>query len=120
METPNSIFEYQENEQRIEEIRKKAEQKMLKMKKQCETDGQAAKAELILQVYLLLIVYCLRCTGKSRRVGGPFCAACQCSTFQEFFFIISTYTLFVSLLFRPFINHHRQKRTFSFVRYAVL
>uniref|UniRef100_A0A0R3S3E8 GRIP domain-containing protein n=1 Tax=Elaeophora elaphi TaxID=1147741 RepID=A0A0R3S3E8_9BILA len=40
----------QENEQRAEEIKRKAEQKLLKMKKQCETDGKAAKAELLLQI----------------------------------------------------------------------
>ncbi|CAG9536747.1 unnamed protein product [Cercopithifilaria johnstoni] len=40
----------QENEQQAEEIKKKAEQKMLKMKQECETDGKAAKAELLLQI----------------------------------------------------------------------
>ncbi|VDK68086.1 unnamed protein product [Litomosoides sigmodontis] len=40
----------QENEKRIEEIKKKAEQKILRMREQCETDGKTAKAELLLQI----------------------------------------------------------------------
>ncbi|VDO29510.1 unnamed protein product [Onchocerca flexuosa] len=40
----------QENQEKAEEIKKKAEHKILKMKKQYETDGKAAKAELLLQI----------------------------------------------------------------------
>ncbi|VDN06882.1 unnamed protein product [Thelazia callipaeda] len=39
-----------DNELRIEEMNKKAEQKMLKVKKQYEADGNAAKAELLLEI----------------------------------------------------------------------
>ncbi|KAM3723491.1 Golgin subfamily A member [Dirofilaria immitis] len=40
----------QENQQGTEEIKKKAEQKILRIKKQCETNEKAAQTELLLQI----------------------------------------------------------------------